>query len=326
MLAEVLDLLGPRDGGVYVDGTFGAGGYTRAILEHAECRVLAIDRDPDALALGAPLVEEFGGRFTPLEGRFSQMAELARNMEIQQVDGVVLDLGVSSMQLDRPERGFSFANDGPLNMRMDQGLGEDAPNAADIVNTYEEDRLAAILWRLGEEKRSRRIARAIVDARAVQPIETTGALVAIIEQAVGGSAGHSRIHPATRAFQALRIYVNRELDELARGLAAAEELLCEGGRLVVVSFHSLEDRIVKTFFRTRAGTKSRPSRHLPEIADPGPEPSFRMLVRGTLGAGEAEVSRNPRARSAKLRAAERTSAAVIPLDIATSNVPILGSA
>lgn len=325
MLDEVLDTLGPRDGGLYVDGTFGAGGYSRGILERADCRVVAIDRDPDALALGASLAEEFGSRLTLLEGRFSQMVELAGNSGVQKVDGVVLDLGVSSMQLDRPERGFSFAKDGPLNMRMDQSAGSDAPTAADIVNSCDESRLAAILWRLGEEKRSRRIAHAIVEARAAQPIETTAELAGIIERAVGSGAGRSRIHPATRSFQALRIYVNRELDELARGLAGAETLLGEGGRLVVVSFHSLEDRIVKTFFKTRAETKSRPSRHLPEISDAGPEPSFHMIVRGAMSASGAETERNPRARSARLRAAVRTSAAVIPLDIAAAGVPMLGS-
>ncbi len=324
MLEEVLDALSPADGEVFVDGTFGAGGYARGLLERGRCRVIGIDRDPDALALGEAMAKEFSGRLTVLEGRFSQMADLVRKSGTDGVDGVVLDLGVSSMQLDRAERGFSFAKDGPLDMRMDQGRDAETQSAADIVNTADEGQLATILFRLGEERKSRRIARAIVRSRGDAPIETTSQLASIVERAAGG--GHAKIHPATRTFQALRIYVNRELEELERGLAAAESLLKSGGRLVVVSFHSLEDRIVKTFFRTRSGAVQRPSRHMPDLAEEGPAPSFVMIKRGAVVPGDEETGRNPRARSAKLRAGVRTDAPALPFDPALSAVPLAGGA
>lgn len=324
MLRQVLEVLDPCAGGVFVDGTFGAGGYSRGLLESCECRVIGIDRDPDALAAGAPMLKEFSGRLTLLEGRFSQMADLVQAQAIDSVDGVVLDVGVSSMQLDRPERGFSFAKDGPLDMRMGQRREADTPSAADVVNSAEEGHLANIIFRFGEERQSRRIARAIVRARDDAPIETTRQLASIIERAAGG--GRARIHPATRTFQALRIYVNRELHELEDGLAGAEQLLKPGGRLAVVSFHSLEDRIVKSFFRDRSGDVQRPSRHMPDLAVSGPAPTFRMTKRGAIAPDAGETERNPRARSAKLRFAVRTEAAALPVDPARSAVPDLGSA
>ena len=320
MLGEVLDALNPSDGGTFVDGTFGAGGYARGLLQSASCRVIGIDRDADALALGGALSREFPGRLTLLQGRFSQMGELLREENIGEVDGVVLDLGVSSMQLDRPERGFSFSREGPLDMRMNQH--GDTPSAADVVNSSNEVHLAAILWLFGEERRSRRIARAIVRARDDGPIETTSQLAAIVERALGRA--HANIHPATRTFQALRIYVNRELEELERGLAAAERLLKTGGRLVVVSFHSLEDRIVKNFLTSRSDVPRRPSRHLPELPEDGPAPSFQLVGRRASAAGADEVAHNPRARSAKMRAAVRTDAPAIPLDPTASAVPSIG--
>lgn len=306
MLDEVLDALEPAMGGVFVDATFGAGGYTRGILKRAECMVIGIDRDEDALALGAGIVEDYGERVSLRQGRFSQMVELVQGEGVDRVDGVVFDLGVSSMQIDRPERGFSFSKDGPLDMRMSREAESGGPSAADVVNSLEEERLASMLWRLGEERRSRRIARAIVQARREAPIETTGQLAAIIERAMGGRP--DKIHPATRSFQALRIYVNAELDELVYGLCAAEHLLKAGGRLVVVSFHSLEDRIVKAFFKSRSGSRQRPSRHLPDPAEDGPEPSFHLPRSGIARPGEREVQANPRSRSARLRYGIRTSA------------------
>ena len=322
MLRQVLEALDPHAGGVFVDGTFGAGGYSRGLLESCGCRVIGIDRDPDALAAGAPMVKEFSGRLTLLEGRFGQMADLVQAQAIDSVDGVVLDVGVSSMQLDRPERGFSFAKDGPLDMRMGQGREENTPSAADVVNSAEEGHLANIIFRLGEERQSRRIARAIVRARDDAPIESTRQLASVVERATGG--GRARIHPATRTFQALRIYVNRELQELEDGLAGAEQLLKPGGRLAVVSFHSLEDRIVKSFFRDRSGVAQRPSRHMPDPGISGPAPTFRMIKRGAAAPDPDETERNPRARSAKLRFAVRTEAAALPVDPARSAVPHLG--
>jgi 16S rRNA (cytosine1402-N4)-methyltransferase len=298
LLDEVLSVLSPRDGGVYVDGTFGLGGYSRAILDAADCRVLGLDRDPDAVGRGAELAKRYAGRLTLRQARFGDMAEIAAADGIGSVDGVALDLGVSSPQLDEPERGFSFRADGPLDMRMERA----GPSAADLVNTLDEGDLADLIFDLGEERLSRRVARAIVAAR---PLQTTGELAAIIRRVVPRSA--DGIDPATRTFQALRLAVNEELDELGRGLAAAERLLAPGGRLAAVSFHSLEDRAVKTFLAGRSGAGPRPSRHLP---DAGTEalPTFRLLARKPVMASPAELDRNPRARSARLRAAERTSA------------------
>ncbi|MCG8441054.1 MAG: 16S rRNA (cytosine(1402)-N(4))-methyltransferase RsmH [Caulobacterales bacterium] len=301
MLDEMLHVLAPRDGGFYIDATFGAGGYSRAILAEADCRVLAIDRDTTVRAAGDMLKAAAPGRFVLAECRFSEMDALVRENGGDGVDGVVMDVGVSSMQLDRPERGFSFRADGPLDMRMGRG----GPTAGDVVASLGEAELEAILRAYGEEKKARRIAAAIARAREHTAIASTAALSRIVEDAVG--PGDGRIHPATRAFQALRIYVNDELGELTRGLAAAERILRPGGRLIVVSFHSLEDRIVKSFLRKRSGMEGAGSRHLP-AGPAGPAPSFTLAFSGARMANEAEVADNPRARSAKLRAGERTDA------------------
>ena len=305
LVAEVLAALGPRDGALYLDGTFGDGGWSEAMLEAARCRVVAIDRDATALGRGAALARRFSGRLTLVEGRFGEMIELLRPLGITAVNGVALDLGVSSAQLDTAERGFSFRADGPLDMRM----GRDGPSAADLVNTLSERDLAGLIRDYGEERHARRVARAIVRERAKSAITRTAALAALVRGAVPPTSG---IDPATRTFQALRIAVNDELGELGRGLAAAERLLAPGGRLAVVSFHSLEDRSVKNFLRARSGTAARASRHLPPQARGAP-PSFRLVNRKPIAPGAAELERNPRARSARLRAAERTAAP--PMDI-----------
>jgi 16S rRNA (cytosine1402-N4)-methyltransferase len=303
---QAVECLRPRDGGTYVDGTFGAGGHSRLILAAADCRVIAIDRDQTAVAQGADLVESAGGRLTLVEDRFSALDRVARTLGVDAVDGVLLDVGVSSMQLDAPERGFSFRLDGPLDMRM----GRDGVSAADVVAHAAERDLAAIVAALGEERRARAVARAIVAARKDAPIETTRALADIVARVVRAKPGD--IHPATRTFQALRIFVNDELGELAGALVAAERLLKPGGRLVVISFHSLEDRIVKSFIAERSQVR-RGSRHLPE--PDAQEPSFRMLTRRPLTPDATESAANPRARSAKLRAAERTAANALAADI-----------
>ncbi len=294
-----VEFLKLRDGGVYIDATFGAGGYSRAILGQPETHVIGIDRDPSAIVLGQPLAAAANGRLTLIEERFSNLDQVAREAGFAAVDGVVLDLGVSSMQLDTPERGFSFRLDGPLDMRM----GGQGPSAADVVARASERDLANIIFILGEERHSRSVARAIVKARELAPIETTRALADVVASAVRMRA--TDIHPATRTFQALRIFVNDELGELAAALEAAERILKAGGRLVAVSFHSLEDRIVKTFLSRRAETRGG-SRHMPEIERPAP--TFSVLTKRPVIADDAEVARNPRARSAKLRAAERTNA------------------
>jgi 16S rRNA (cytosine1402-N4)-methyltransferase len=259
--------------------------------------VIGIDRDATAIAGGQDLVEASAGRLTLVEGRFADLDALAAGAA---ADGVVLDLGVSSMQLDTPGRGFSFRHDGPLDMRM----GGDGPSAADVVAAASERDLADIIYNLGEERHSRAVARAIVAARRERPIKTTGALAEVVSRIVRGRPGD--IHPATRTFQALRLFVNDELHELEDGLTAAERVLRPGGRLVVVSFHSLEDRIVKTFLAGRSGSGGGGSRHLPEIKPDAP--TFRTLTRRPVTPDDAEISENPRARSAKLRAAERTDA------------------
>ena len=305
LLDEVVGLLAPRDGGIYVDGTFGEGGHSRAILAAARCTVWGIDRDPDAVARGERLARAWGGRLRVLAGRFGEMARLLARHAVSAVDGVALDLGVSSAQLDDPARGFSFRLDGPLDMRM----GREGPTAADLVNTLEEERLAHIIHAYGEERFGRRIARAIAAARAEAPIETTGRLATIIRGAV--RPGRQGVDPATRTFQALRIQVNDELDELDRGLAAAETLLRPGGRLAVIAFHSLEDRRVKRFLRARCNAGRSASRLLPGES-PSRAPSFLPLTKRPIRPGAAEVARNPRARSARLRAAERTAAAAWP--------------
>lgn len=300
LLKEVLEALAPRDGAIYVDGTFGAGGYSRAILEAADCTVWGIDRDKSAVARGRELAAGYAGRLQVVEGRFGDMAELLADKVSEPLDGVALDLGVSSMQLDQPERGFSFRADGPLDMRM-EGAGE-RPTAADAVNSLPEAELADIIYTYGEERRARQVARAIVAARKEQPIERTLALAEIVRRTV--KQGKDKIDPATRTFQGLRIYVNDELGELERGLKAAEKLLAPGGRIAVVSFHSLEDRIVKTFLRERSRQRPQGSRHLP-AAEPAGYATFDLISRGAIKPGEEEARRNPRARSARLRAAER---------------------
>jgi len=295
LLAEVLAALNPRDGGRYVDGTFGGGGYTRAILDAANCTVIAIDRDPDAIARGQSLVAEYQGRLELIQGNFSELDTLVEG----KTDGVVLDLGVSSFQFDQAERGFSFRFDGPLDMRMSKS----GPSAADFVNTAEEQDLSRIIATLGEERFARRIARAIIAAR---PIERTAQLAEIVSRALGPAAARHPIHPATRTFQALRIHVNDELGELERGLEAAQATLAPQGRLVVVSFHSLEDRIVKRFLIGRSDREARPSRHAPE-AQRG-QKAFRLIEAKAVKPGNAELETNPRARSARLRAGERLAA------------------
>jgi 16S rRNA (cytosine1402-N4)-methyltransferase len=296
---EAVEMLEPRDGGIYVDATFGAGGYSRAILDVAGTRVLGIDRDRSAIVGGFDLVDRSGGRLTLVEDRFSNLAEICAAQGFAAVDGVVMDVGVSSMQLDEAERGFSFRLGGPLDMRM----GRDRPTAADVIASASETDLANIIYIFGEERHSRAVARAIVAARKEAPVTTTRALAAIVAKVVRSKPGE--IHPATRTFQALRIFVNEELDELHLALTAAESVLKPGGRLVVVSFHSLEDRIVKNFFAER-GKAGGGSRHLPEIAQAAP--SFVILTKRPVKPDDAEISANPRARSAKLRAAERTQA------------------
>lgn len=296
MLAEVLDVICPRDGAHYIDGTFGGGGYSRALLDAAECSVLGIDRDPDAIARGQNLVAQYAGRLTLVQGEFSQMDKLASG----QSDGVVLDLGVSSFQFDEPARGFSFREDGPLDMRMSKS----GPSAADVVNESDEKTLIEIIGGLGEERHARRVARAIIAAR---PLSRTGELADVVSKALGPAAARLPIHPATRTFQALRIYVNDELGELERGLEAAERVLKSGGRLAVVAFHSLEDRIVKRFLQSRGQPTPQASRHLPQTGAAHTQ-TFRLLGSRPRVPGPAEIASNPRARSAKLRAAERIAA------------------
>ena len=305
LLDEVVEAVAPEAGAVIVDGTFGAGGYARAFLS-AGARVIAFDRDPSARAFAEQLELDHPGRLRLVERRFSEMAEETGPAA---VDGVALDIGVSSMQLDQAERGFSFMRDGPLDMRM----GDAGPTAADLVNNEEPAALARIFWLYGEERASRRIAAAIVRRREEQPFERTLDLAETVERAVGGRKG-APVHPATRVFQALRIAVNEELDELEAGLQAAEKILKPGGRLAVVTFDSLEDRIVKSFFTERAGRQPSGSRHLPPKAQ-GPAPTFELLFNGHRSAGHAEIAQTPRARSAKLRAGVRTTAPSLSPDL-----------
>ena len=304
LLNEMLAAVAPRAGETIIDGTFGAGGYTTAILDAAPCRVIAFDRDPAAIARADALKAKYGERFEIVKSPFSEMAERLSERGIDAVDGIVLDLGVSSPQLDEPERGFSFRADGPLDMRM----GDIGPTAADLVNTMDEAELADIIHELGEERHARRVARAIVAARAEAPIETTGRLAEIVRRVVRKSA--DGIDPATRSFMALRLAVNDELGEVRRTLLSAETMLRTGGRLVVVTFHSLEDRLVKQFIARRSGATGG-SRHLP--MQQVQAPSFTAIGK-SLTAGTAELSANPRARSGRLRAAVRTAApALAPL-------------
>ncbi len=302
LLDEVIDALAIVPGARHVDATFGAGGYTSAMLERG-AHVIAFDRDPDAIAGGQVLVSEADGALTLVHAVFSSIeAELDQRDAIP-VDGVTMDIGVSSMQLDQAERGFSFQSDGPLDMRMSQA----GMSAADFVNEADEAEIADVIHDYGEEPRARRVARAIVAAR---PITRTAELANVVRRALGYRA-HDKKDPATRTFQAIRIHLNRELGELADGLAAAERVLGPGGRLAVVTFHSLEDRLVKRFLRERSGATPAGSRHLPQAVAKA-EPSFEQVGRA-MRAGDAEIARNPRARSATLRVAQRTSAAPWPL-------------
>ena len=311
MLLEVLAALDPKENENIVDGTFGAGGYSRSFMDAAGCHIFGVDRDPQAMARGAVLQSRYPGRLTLLNGPFSDMEALLSGEGVGSVDGVVLDLGVSSPQLDDAERGFSFRFDGPLDMRMSR----DGQSAADVVNSASLDDLTGIIREFGEERHARRVAQAIVATREDAPITRTLALADLIAEVMPRPKGKSkskrgpeRIHPATRTFQALRIYVNDEIGELRRGLVAAERLLGEGGRLVVVSFHSLEDREVKRFLQVRSGNAPRAHRHSPAAEANAPQPSFDLLFRGVSKPGDAETSVNPRARSARMRAARRTSA------------------
>lgn len=313
LIEPLIDAISPVSG-VWIDGTFGAGGYSRALLEAGAERVIAIDRDPEALERAQAWRHEYGDRLSLHGGRFSELDAIAAEAGAASVDGVVLDIGVSSMQIDEAARGFSFQKDGPLDMRMEQA----GPSAADLVNGLPEADLADILHQLGEERAARRIARAIATARREAPFATTRQLAEVIERTMPRQKP-GQIHPATRSFQALRIAVNDELGELDRALAAAETVLVPGGWLAVVTFHSLEDRIVKRFFQASSGDLPRGSRHLPETAPA--EPRFARGQRKATVPGEAEIAANPRARSAKLRLARRLDAAPIRLDPADLGLP-----
>ena len=317
MLSEVVAAIAPKNGGIYVDATFGAGGYTRAFLDAATCTVLALDRDPQATRAGAALAQAYPGRLILREGCYSELGAHVAAAGLAGVDGVAFDIGVSSMQLESAERGFSFLKDGPLDMRM----GTTGPTAADVVNGLPAADLARIFRVLGEEKRAKVVARAIVEEREIRPITRTADLARIVSRAVAGRAGQ-RIHPATRTFQALRIYVNGELEELAFGLYAAEAVLGEGGRLAVVAFHSLEDRIVKRFIALASGRGETVSRHLPEKTT-ATAVTFKALFRGAKTPAADEIAANPRARSARLRAAIRTAAPARPAALDALGLPVL---
>lgn len=314
LLAEVIEALAPSPDALIVDGTFGAGGYTRALL-HAGARVIAIDRDPSAVAAGQELVAASAGRLTLVHGRFSELEGILEDAGIGAVDGVTLDVGVSSMQIDEIERGFSFQGVAPLDMRMSsEGL-----TAADFLNAAEEDHIADVLFHYGEERRARAIARAVVKARAERPVASTADLVRIVTRVLGPRKIDGR-HQATRTFQALRIAINDELGELARVLFAAERVLNSGGRLAIVTFHSLEDRIVKRFLQARSGREPAVSRFAPPAVSSVPA-SFRIVNQRPIQPSEVEISANPRARSAKLRAAIRTEAPPQPEDLAALELP-----
>ena len=305
LLNEMVQALAPRDGGVYLDGTFGRGGYSRAILNAADCRVWAIDRDPSAIEQARVMESEYSGRFTILCGRFGDMELLLKDAGVDELDGVVLDIGVSSPQIDTAERGFSFRLPGPLDMRM----GSEGPTAADIVNQWDEAELAKVIRDFGEEHRARQVARSIVRARDIEPITTTTQLADIVRSVVRKAT--DGLDPATRTFQALRIQVNDELGELDRALAAAEGLLRPGGHLVVVAFHSLEDKRVKAFMTARSGGQGI-SRHMPGPAPDAPKPTFTLAKRSSIKPSEAEIRANPRCRSSRLRVAVRTDAPAVP--------------
>ncbi len=303
MLNEVMDALEPKEGELYLDGTFGAGGYSRAFLDKVNCRVVGIDRDESALAMAEEWKTAYQDRLVLIHGTFGNARACLAESGFEKLDGFVLDLGVSSMQLDQAERGFSFRFDGPLDMRMDRSVGM---SAADLVNESTEEELASLIKLYGEERFARRVARAIVKARAEEPFTGTARFAEVVRASIPYNK-KEKTDPATRTFQALRIAVNDELGELERALESAEHILKEGGRLVIVTFHSLEDRIVKRFLKQRSGDVPSPSRHMPEaIQHDRPEPVFKLLSRKAVLASEPETKENPRARSAKLRAAVRT--------------------
>jgi 16S rRNA (cytosine1402-N4)-methyltransferase len=325
LLSHVLEALGPSAGETYIDATFGAGGYSEAILAAAPAaRILGIDRDPSVISAGAAIAARHGGRLTLVSGRFGELEQLAREAGFAPAEGVVLDIGVSSMQLDDPERGFSFQADGPLDMRMSGAASDAGPSAADVINQADDGQLADILFRLGEERSARAIARAIVARRRQQPFTRTGELASLVARVLGRERIAGR-HAATRTFQALRMYVNDELFELNAGLAAAERVLAPGGRLLVVTFHSLEDRLAKQFLKRRAEPEAHGSRHLPPQTSGRPAPSFRFVNHRPLSPTEEEVAANPRARSAKLRWAVRTDAPAWPPDELDPAIPRLGA-
>jgi 16S rRNA (cytosine1402-N4)-methyltransferase len=337
LLSEVVESLAPQDNQLIIDATFGAGGYSRAILDAADCRVLAFDRDITAVRAAAEICQQYPNRLNVINMPFSRMEEFARIEETPNdtpliegpfVDGVVLDIGVSSMQLDQAERGFSFQTDGPLDMRMSAaidpltgGAAETGESAADFINSADEDAIANVIYTYGEERKSRIIARAIVKARAEKPFTRTLELADLVLRVFHGRKEDGR-HPATRTFQALRIYINDELGELAKALSDAERILKPGGRLVVVTFHSLEDRIVKKFFTARSGKESRGSRHLPEQSIKSIQPSFRIVNSRPLTPSKGELDVNPRSRSARLRCAIRTEAPSWALDLDDLAVPL----
>ncbi len=300
MLPEVLEALQPADHGVYVDGTFGAGGYTQAILDKADCTVVAIDRDKAAEARALALRDKYGERLLFIHGCFGDVEDLLKSAGFEKIDGFVIDIGVSSMQIDEAERGFSFRADGPLDMRMDNSGGQ---TAADIVNSTDEEDLANIIYEYGDERHSRRIAKKIVERRKEQKFETTSDLAELVRSVVPKS--RDDIDPATRTFQALRIAVNDELGELGRALAASERILKPGGRMVVVSFHSLEDGAVKRFFRTKSADAPKGSRHMPVQGSSSPA-VFELMNRKAVKPSAEEIAENPRSRSARLRAGVRT--------------------
>jgi len=302
MTDEVLSGLNLRDGGTYIDGTFGQGGYSKAILDAAATKVVGIDRDPAAITFGTRLIKKYDGRLTLFHGCFGDINKIMANEGISYVDGIMLDLGISSPQIDNPERGFSFRFDGPLDMRMESK----GPTAADFINGATEENIANVIYQYGEERYSRRIARGIINARKLEPILSTSQLVRIIHSSVGRS--RDGIDPATRTFMALRIQVNDELGELDRGLISAERVLNPGGRLAIVAFHSLEDRKVKSFLYKHSGIAAKGSRHMPEIIGSNKDPSFKLIKRGAIKPTDKEVLLNPRSRSARLRVAERTRA------------------
>jgi len=331
MLEEVVKVLRPRDGQSYIDATFGAGGYSREILETADCRVLALDRDPSAVMAGQGMKKDFEPRLELLLSPFGNLLDWTHNPHTapdyeSSFDGVVFDLGVSSMQLDQPQRGFSFLGDGPLDMRMFKAADtpnlEEGHSAEEVINDYDEGQLADIIFQLGEENRSRVIDRAIVSRRAIKPFERTLDLAQVIEEAVGGRRG-VRIHPATKTFQALRMFVNDELGQLVKALTGAEHCLKPGGRLVVVTFHSLEDRIVKRFIAQRSGKKAGVSRHMPNVAHDTRAPSFQIVNQRSLTSSKGEIQVNPRARSARLRSGERLGTPAFPIDFSNLGVPAI---